>query len=386
MNIGVYCNWGLMKYDNKYYLPSMHKNYIDVFKKNATNITLLSKTCNSTPPSDYVLLNDIDVIELPFFSNYLNAIKYFFQISKGIYKLIKKSNFIYIRVPEPFSWMAGILNIFLKTKLHYHYVSSPIDVMKGYKINIFIKYFKIAIYLPEYYLTAVIAYFNKVSCIGISGKKKLPFFLRSKTLSLYEASYTKDFIAPLREEPFYEKTTIDFLYVGRLVASKGLEELIESIAIFKNQTNYIFKLTIVGDGNLINKIENIVKDKKLENEVIFLGAISFGKELDEIYASNDVLISPSYSETGPRTVLEAASNSIYVISTDVGFVKELFISEKKELCSIVKVGNILELINAYKFVFENKKLCYERTLKAQQVLKPLTLDNFISNILNKEKS
>lgn len=386
MNIGLYCNWGLKKYDNNYYIPSVHKNYIDVFQENATDVILLSKTERGKPASNYLKIDNVEVIELPMFTSYLNAVPYFFHITNGLYRLIKKSNFIYIRVPEPFSWMAGVLNIFSKTKLHYHYVSSPIDVIKAYKINKFIKYLKIAIYLPEYYMTVSAAYCNAVSCIGSSGKTKLPSFLQNKVLTLYEASYTKKFIPLQRIQPFYLRNDIKFLYVGRLVPSKGLEEMIESISILNGQTDYKFHLSIVGDGTLRTKIESLVKEKMLENKISFLGAIAFGNELDKIYATHDILISPSFSETGPRTVLEASSNSIYVISTNVGFVKEIFYTENQELCTLVKIGSILELVKAYKFIFGNKKVCYEKALSAQKVTQELTLNKFVKNILNKETS
>lgn len=58
----------------------------------------------------------------------------------------------------------------------------------------------------------------------------------------------------------------DVSFCGRLVPNKGLEELIEAIALLKSA-----RLVVIGDGPEREKYEKMVRNLDLENRVIFLG-------------------------------------------------------------------------------------------------------------------
>lgn len=383
MKLGLYCNWGVTKYNGQIYVPSIHNSYIEVFKENSKQLYLLSKTKEGKPSSDDVKIEGVEIIELPYFNSYISAIKYFFHILLGIKKLVKKSDFIYIRVPEPFSWLAAIIKLFYKTRLHYHYVSVPLDVIDSYKAPKIVKIIKKIIYLPEYYLSALASYFNNVSCLGTNGKNKIPFVLKYKVMPLYEASYRKNFKSTKNESKLSNVEKVRFLYVGRLVTGKGLEELVESVRLLCIKNNYSFSFTIAGDGILKKKLEKLVLQYDLQDKITFIGAIKFGNELDNIYATHDVLVSPSFSETGPRTVLEAASNFLYVISTDVGYVREIFCRQAECYCTLIQVGSIKDLVNSFEYVLSNKNKCKLIADKSQKISKLYTLDSFVENIISK---
>lgn len=384
MKIGLYCNWGITKYQGEFYISSIHKNYIDLFQKNSSELFLLSKTKKDTPSSDDIKIEGIQIIELPYFSSYLTSVKYFFHIIYGISKLVKETDFVYIRVPEPFSWFATLVKYFYETKLHYHYISFPLDVIASYKTSKVIKLIKKLMYLPEYYLTAFASSFNSVSCLGENGKSKVPSIIRAKALTLYEASYTKEFQSLKTQSNLNSVEKVRFLYVGRLVDGKGLEELIESVYLLNNLQKYSFCFTIVGDGKLKKKLEKLVDEYELKEVVQFKGAIKFGEDLDRIYAAHDVLVSPSFSETGPRTVLEAASNFLYVISTDVGYVREVF-CHNECLCTLIKSGSVMDLVKSYEFVLNNKNTCKVLADKSEKRSKSYTLDDFVESIIKESK-
>lgn len=383
MKLGLYCNWGITKYNGKLYISAIHKNYIDVFQKNSKQLYLLSKTKEDKPSSDYVEINEIEIIELPYFTSYASSIKYFFHILMGIKKLVKMSDFIYIRVPEPFSWFATIIKSFYKTKLHYHYVSFPLDVMDSSKEIRIIKIVKKIIYLPEYYLTALAALFNSTSCLSKNGINKLPYIIRNKLFVVTEASYTKEFQSTKKESDLDRVEKVRFLYVGRLVSGKGLEELIESVYLLKEQNKYSFNFTIVGDGNLKNKLEKMAEQYHLQENINFIGAIKFGEELNNIYTSHDVFVLPSFSEASPRTIFEASSNFLYVISTDVGNVREIFCNETECYCSLINPGSVEDLIQSFEYVLDNKEKCKNIVEKAEKISKLYTLDSFVEAIIKK---
>jgi rhamnosyl/mannosyltransferase len=102
------------------------------------------------------------------------------------------------------------------------------------------------------------------------------------------------------------------LFVGRLVYYKGIEFLIEAMQ------DVNAKLLIVGEGNLRNKLENIVKKLELSKKVIFLGEVP-DQKLKYCYSFCDIFVLPSIenSEAFGIVQMEAMSFGKPVINTDL---------------------------------------------------------------------
>lgn len=108
-----------------------------------------------------------------------------------------------------------------------------------------------------------------------------------------------------------------FLYVGRLSAEKDLDTLGESYnnihKLYPEQT----ALIITGDGPYMKKCRDLFPE-----DTIFTG-FKKGRELAEIYASSDIFICPSSTETFGNVVLEAMASGLPVIGADAGGVGEI---------------------------------------------------------------
>lgn len=105
------------------------------------------------------------------------------------------------------------------------------------------------------------------------------------------------------------------LFVGNLVAQKGLKYLLEA----KKHLKYPAHLVIVGDGPLRGELEETVKTNEIE-DVYFTGA---RRDINQIMPSADIFILPSISEGFPITLIEALASGLPAVATDVGGVKEL---------------------------------------------------------------
>jgi glycosyltransferase involved in cell wall biosynthesis len=105
------------------------------------------------------------------------------------------------------------------------------------------------------------------------------------------------------------------LYVGRLAPEKQLDVLLNTARML-NAVNAKFKLVFVGDGPSRSLLEN----QGIDN-VIFAGYMQ-GRELQELYASSDVFVFPSPSETFGNVVLEAMASGLPVVAAYAGGVME----------------------------------------------------------------
>jgi len=100
------------------------------------------------------------------------------------------------------------------------------------------------------------------------------------------------------------------LFVGRLVAEKNLAELAEAAQTLR-QKGYQFKLAFAGDGPYVK----ILKNKFPED--LFFGFIK-GEKLSKVYASSDLFVFPSTTETFGNVVLEAFASGLPVVGANKG--------------------------------------------------------------------
>ena len=104
--------------------------------------------------------------------------------------------------------------------------------------------------------------------------------------------------------------------MGRIAREKGLDILSEAIRIINEKHKDEIVFTFTGDGPYLKELEEM----NIPNAV-FTGFLQ-KKELAEIYASSDVFVFPSGTETFGNVLLEAMSSGLPVICTDSGGVTD----------------------------------------------------------------
>jgi glycosyltransferase involved in cell wall biosynthesis len=104
-------------------------------------------------------------------------------------------------------------------------------------------------------------------------------------------------------------------YAGRLANEKNLEMLFDAWQELADHDNC--HLLLIGDGPLRQKLE-----AKNAPRVIFAG-YRYGEELAGMYASSDLFVFPSLSETFGNVVLEAMASGLPVVAYDVQGPKDI---------------------------------------------------------------
>ncbi|AFT79197.1 group 1 family glycosyl transferase [Alteromonas macleodii str. 'Black Sea 11'] len=129
----------------------------------------------------------------------------------------------------------------------------------------------------------------------------------------------------LRQTEPFSSPSNHFLFVGSLIATKGVFELVEGFEEALNQ-NPRMTLKIAGEGASRDALMKIVSAKSFTKAVTFLGAIPHQSLVKELHQS-DALILPSYREGVPNVIMEALATGTPVIATDVGGISEVLIPE-----------------------------------------------------------
>jgi len=112
------------------------------------------------------------------------------------------------------------------------------------------------------------------------------------------------------------------LYVGRLEAHKGLQWLLKTIKLIKNERKDVkIKIIIVGSGRERKNLEMLAKRLNIADIVIFAGRVS-EEELPSYYAASDIFVIPSLYEGFGLPILEAQACGSPVIGSDCTAITE----------------------------------------------------------------
>jgi glycosyltransferase involved in cell wall biosynthesis len=139
---------------------------------------------------------------------------------------------------------------------------------------------------------------------------KLRIFPRGLDTELFNPS--------MREEKFWLKRGAKgpvLIYVGRISKEKDLNLLAEVMPALRKKAG-TFTLAIVGEGPYRAELEKLLPD------AIFTGILS-GRELGVAYASADLFVFPSTTDTFGNVVVEAMAAGLPVAVSDVGGPREL---------------------------------------------------------------
>jgi glycosyltransferase involved in cell wall biosynthesis len=119
------------------------------------------------------------------------------------------------------------------------------------------------------------------------------------------------------------------VYTGRLSAEKGIPVLFDSIAQLKTR-NYEIQITLMGDGEDRHFLEQLARQKEIDDSVIFAGFVDQATIAKTLRAS-DIFVLPSFAEGIPVALMEAMAMGVPVIATYVGGVIELVVDQRTGL-------------------------------------------------------
>jgi glycosyltransferase involved in cell wall biosynthesis len=145
----------------------------------------------------------------------------------------------------------------------------------------------------------------------------------------------------------------DFLYVfvGRIVGDKGLNELIQSFCSI-NKINKSVKLILVGP---FEGFQDPIKmdTKKLidSNDSIF--HVGYQKDVRPYLAASDVFVFPSYREGVPNSVIQACAMDLPCIVTDINGCNEIIENNVNGI--IIPTKSIDSLENAMIKIYKDKE-------------------------------
>ena len=144
--------------------------------------------------------------------------------------------------------------------------------------------------------------------------------------------------------------------VGRLSKEKGFLRLIDIWKLIQDSSEFKdWKLHIVGDGELKEKIENKIKDLNLTNSIILK---PFTKDVESEYLSASIYAMTSHFEGFGMVLIEAQSYALPTISFDIA-------TGPRDIIEDDKSGYLIKDNDLNKYATKLKTLMQDESLRAK---------------------
>lgn len=156
-----------------------------------------------------------------------------------------------------------------------------------------------------------------------------------------------------------------FVFVGRLVTDKGINELVKAFDLV-NKSNQTAKLLLVGPR------ENELDPLKLETESLInsnqnIIVTGYQADVRPYFAISDILAFPSYREGFPNVVMQAGAMGLPSIVTDINGCNEIIISNENGI--IIPPKNTESLTLAMLELISDKTKTKNMAKNARHIIK-----------------
>jgi glycosyltransferase involved in cell wall biosynthesis len=115
-------------------------------------------------------------------------------------------------------------------------------------------------------------------------------------------------------------TRTSIIWVGRLVAEKGLDTLVEAVSKIRKRSR--LRLMLVGDGPKRNELIGLVRKLNLADIVTFRLKAN-RDEIAKLLSEAEVFALPSLKEGLPLALLEAMASETTVVASDIPSIREV---------------------------------------------------------------
>jgi glycosyltransferase involved in cell wall biosynthesis len=304
-----------------------------------------------------------------------------------LYKLFKKEQPEIVHTHTPKAGLLGMIASKLAgVPIRLHTVAGlPLMENKGIKRKVleYVEWITYACASKVYPNSSNLAQFiiknrfckkDKIKVLGNGSSNGINTTLFSPTPEI-EASADK-----LKRELNLTDKDFVFVFVGRLVRDKGIEELIEAFSALKRQYNHI-KLLLVGpfEPELDPLSPLALQEIQTNKDIINVG---FQQDIRPYLALSHALAFPSYREGFPNVPMQAGCMHLPSIVTNINGCNEIIEEEKNGL--IIPAKDAAALQNSMERLLSDQQLYQQLKTNARSMIVARYDQEFFWNILLKE--
>ncbi len=276
-----------------------------------------------------------------------------------LYRLFKKEKPFIVHTHTPKAGVAGMLAAKLAKVPHrLHTVGGlPLTIETGIKYKVLFWVEKLTYSCSTKVLPISYGIRDYIVAKGIANNDKLSVILNGSSNGIDTdffnvEHYSEKDKSNLRANLKMDKDDFVFIFIGRIVRDKGINELIKSF-VNLNQNKRISKLILVGpyESELDPLNKNSIKEIKNNSNIISLG---FKQDIRPYLAISNALVFPSYREGFGNVIAQAGSMGLPSIVTDITGCNEIIVNGENGI--IVPPQNVEALTKAMNRFLDDKDL------------------------------
>ena len=192
--------------------------------------------------------------------------------------------------------------------------------------------------------------------------------------------YSQEQSNDLRKELNLSTSDIVFVFVGRIVKDKGINELIEAFS--KISTGYEnAKLLLVGSYERDLDPISVEAEKEINSNTNIL-SVGWQKDVRPYFAMANILVFPSYREGFPNVVMQAGAMNLPSIVTNINGCNEIIVEGENGY--IIPVENSEELYESMKRFLDDQSLLQTMSLTTRSTICKSYQREFVWKALLKE--
>lgn len=269
------------------------------------------------------------VINVPFFL--YPECRIAFPSRVTAYKQLQEFQPDLLHVATPFNM--GLLGLRYALKFQLPHVISYHTHFDRY-----LNYYKLGSVIPLYW--KYIKWFHRTCDTTFVPSQDTMYTLQAQgiqSLKLWSRGIDCNLYSPCKRTPNirerYQITApLILLYVGRISPEKDIATLTAMMQQLPGEIQALVHWIIVGDGPSLPKMR-----QQAPTNVTFTGYLH-GEQLASMYASADLFVFPSCTETFGNVVLEAMASGLPVLAANAGGVKDLIVHQRTGI--LVEPGNV----------------------------------------------
>ncbi|TXI87594.1 MAG: glycosyltransferase family 1 protein [Crocinitomicaceae bacterium] len=168
----------------------------------------------------------------------------------------------------------------------------------------------------------------------------------------------------LREQLKIQELDFVFIFVGRLVGDKGINELIEAFTQIELTSNNC-KLILVGPFETeLDPLQPTTLSLIDTNKNII--CVGYQKDVRPFFAISNCLVFPSYREGFPNVVMQAGAMGLPSIVSDINGCNELIVENVNGI--IIPPKNTKLLTHAMKSIIDNRYKTEQMALNSREMI------------------
>lgn len=170
---------------------------------------------------------------------------------------------------------------------------------------------------------------------------------------------------------------LTFVFVGRIVKDKGVNELVAAFVKLHQQHSDV-RLVLVGPSE--DGLDPVLPEtKRLIDACEAIEAVGSQKDVRPFYEQGDVLVFPSYREGFPNVVIEAGAMGLPSIVTDINGAREIIVDGENGL--VVPPQDEASLLKAMEWMVTHRAEREEMAQKARPMVASRFEQGFVRQCL-----